>query len=115
LPALAELLAGVDLLVCEGTYGDPADGPKAIEWGHMTFAEAAGVARAAGAGALWLTHFSAALTEPAAFLGEATARFPATTIGYSGLTATLTFAEEAEVSSRNLDAFAGREECASQP
>jgi ribonuclease Z len=93
-PDFAPLLAGVDLLVCEGTYGDAADGPKAIEHGHMTFAEAATLAREAAAGALWLTHFSPALTDPAAFLPEATAIFPATTIGFSGLTASLSFAEE---------------------
>ena len=94
LPAFPAFLAGADLLVCEGTYGDPADLPKAIERGHMTFAEAATLACAAGAGALWLTHFGPALTDPEAFRGEATAVFPETTIGYSGLTATLAFPDE---------------------
>jgi hypothetical protein len=36
----------VDLLVCEGTYGDDADAGKAVERGHMTFAEAAALAAA---------------------------------------------------------------------
>jgi ribonuclease Z len=90
-PALPAFLSGVDLLVCEGTYGDSADQPKAIERGHMTFREAATLARAAGAGALWLTHFSPALEDPPAYLPEATAVFPATTIGHSGLTTTLSF------------------------
>ena len=93
-PALPAFLSGVDLLVCEGTYGDSADQPKAIERGHMTFREAASLARAAGAGALWLTHFSPALADPPAYLPEATAVFPATTIGYSGLTTTLSFIDE---------------------
>ena len=60
----------------------------------MTFAEAAGLARTAGAGALWLTHFSPALSDPAAWLPEATALFPATSIGHSGLTATLSFPDD---------------------
>jgi ribonuclease Z len=90
-PVLPAFLAGVDLLVCEGTYGDFADQPKAIERGHMTFREAATLARAAGAGALWLTHFSPALADPLAFLPEATAVFPATTIGFAGLTTTLSY------------------------
>jgi len=94
LPAIAELVAGVDLLVCEGTYGDPADAPKAAERGHMTFAEAAGLARAADAGALWLTHFSPALADPAAWLPQATSVFPPTTIGHSGLSATLSFPDD---------------------
>ena len=87
-------LAGVDLLVCEGTYGDPADLPKAVERSHMTFAEAATLARQAEVGALWLTHFSPALTDPAAYLPEATGVFPASTVGSSGLTTTLTFRDE---------------------
>jgi ribonuclease Z len=89
--ALPAFLAGVDLLVCEGTYGDSADQAKAVERGHMTFREAATLARAAEAGALWLTHFSPALAEPHAFLAEAAAVFPATTVGYSGLMTTLSF------------------------
>jgi len=87
-------LAGVDLLVCEGTYGDSTDLPKAIARGHMTFAEAASLARASSAGALWLTHFSPALTDPDACLPQATAVFPATTIGHAGLTTTLNFSDD---------------------
>jgi ribonuclease Z len=92
--ALQAFLAGVDLLVCEGTYGDPADLPKAVERGHMTFREAATLARDAEASALWLTHFSPALDQPDAYLPEATTNFPNTTIGYSGLTASLTFPDD---------------------
>ncbi len=91
LPGFKPHLAGVDLLVCEGTYGDPADGEKAKQWGHMTFAEAATLAQEAEVGALWLTHFSPALTDPALFLEQATSRFAATTLGTTGLTTTLNF------------------------
>ena len=59
-----DLMRNVDLLVCEGTYGDPADAAKALEWGHMTFAEAATLARDAEAKRLWLTHFSPGLKDP---------------------------------------------------
>jgi ribonuclease Z len=93
-PAMAELLRGVDLLVCEGTYGDDADQEKAISKTHMTFREAATIARDAEAGALWLTHFSPALADPGLFLGNATSVFPNTTIGYSGLQTTLAFPED---------------------
>ena len=41
LPTMAHFFAGVDLLITEGTYGDSADLPKAIQNKHMTFAEAA--------------------------------------------------------------------------
>src|SRR5262249_21882029 len=86
--------AGVDLLICEGTYGDPDDLPKAIQNKHMTFAEAATLARDSHARSLWLTHFSPALEDPEAYLDQATAIFPQTTLGYSGLTGSLTFADD---------------------
>jgi ribonuclease Z len=94
LPTMPPFFDGVDLLICEGTYGDSADLPKAIQNKHMTFAEAATLARDSRARALWLTHFSPAVEDPAAFLDEATAIFPDTTLGYSGLTGTLKFADE---------------------
>lgn len=92
LAAHAPFLRGVNLLICEGTYGDPDDGEKAARWGHMTFAEAATLAQESAAGELWLTHFSPGLRDPAEWLSEATSRFPSTTLGYSGLTTTLNFA-----------------------
>ncbi len=90
-PNLPGFLKSVDLLVCEGTYGDSADREKAIERKHMTFAEAATLARDADAGALWLTHFSPAVTDPHEWLRNATDIFPRTTIGYSGLEGTIAF------------------------
>lgn len=93
-PAHQPFLHEVDLLVCEGTYGDSADAEKAMEWGHLTFAEAAELARDADARELWLTHFSPGMTDPEAWATEANSRFPRTTIGYSGLTATLNYPDE---------------------
>jgi ribonuclease Z len=93
-PEMTELLRDVDLLVCEGTYGDDADLEKAIPKTHMTFREAATIARGSGAKELWLTHFSPALSDPGAFLGNATEVFPCTTIGYSGLEITLAFQDQ---------------------
>jgi ribonuclease Z len=90
---LAGFLDGVDLLICEGTYGDSADQQKAIDRKHMTFAEAANLAKSANAGALWLTHFSPAVDNPLLFRDNATNIFPNTTIGFSGLSATLTFSD----------------------
>jgi ribonuclease Z len=90
-PGHAALARGVDLLICEGTYGPSEKLATAIQNGHMTFAEAATIARDAEAGELWLTHFGTGLSEPAAFLGEATAIFPRTKVGFTGLAASLTF------------------------
>lgn len=87
----ARFFQGVDLLVSEGTFGPDSDLPKARERMHMTFSEAATIARDAGAKALWLTHFSPAMTDPDDYLPAATSIFPATTIGFAGLQTTLAF------------------------
>ena len=90
-PNLSGFLRGVDLLICEGTFGDSADLQKAIARKHMTFAEAATLARDADAAALWLTHFSPAVHDPHEWVHNATVIFPQTTIGYSGLEGTIAF------------------------
>ena len=90
-PDLPGFVGGADLLVCEGTYGDPADADNAVENKHMLFGEAAELARAGGVRELWLTHFSAKLTRPTDFLRHATAVFPETVVGHDHLAATLSF------------------------
>ncbi|MDQ3044908.1 MAG: ribonuclease Z [Chloroflexota bacterium] len=93
-PMLATFFTGVDLLICEGTYGDNGDHAKAIRNMHMTFAEAATIARDAQAGQLWLTHFSPAMIDPAQWLPNAQTIFPATFIGSVGTTSSLVFPNE---------------------
>ena len=90
-PELPSFVRGADLLVCEGTYGDPADAANALENKHMLFGEAAEIARSGAVRRLWLTHFSAKLTRPDDFLPHATAVFPATLAGRDHLATTLTF------------------------
>lgn len=96
LPAFAPFLQGVNLLVCEGTYGSSQDQPKAVERKHMTFAEAATLARACGAERLLLTHFSPALSEPQAYAEEARAIFPSTLVGHDHMTLSLSYPAEEE-------------------
>jgi ribonuclease Z len=88
---LVRFLQGVDLLVCEGTYGSDEDLAKAVRNRHMTFREAAALARDAGTGRLWITHFSPALDDPSAFAANAEEVFPRATVGRDGLTTTLSF------------------------
>lgn len=90
-PAIREAMAGVDLLVAEGTYGDDADADRAAERGHMTFREAATLARDCEAGALWLTHFGVGMTDPAAWRQNAAEVFPAVQLGYAGLQGSVQF------------------------
>ncbi len=70
-----ELARNVDLLICESTYLD-IDADKAHEHGHLTAAQAATIARTAGARKLVLTHFSQRYTSTEPFAAEAAAIFP---------------------------------------
>ncbi len=65
-----ELARGVDLLICESTYLD-CDADKAHDNGHLTAAQAATIAKAAGARKLVLTHFSQRYTSVEPFVAEA--------------------------------------------
>jgi len=60
-----------DLFICEGMYGENEKDTKAKEYKHMTFCEAAKLAKAAKVNELWLTHYSPSLIRPEDFLGEA--------------------------------------------
>ena len=49
----------------DATYADDADLPKARLYGHTTCREAGALAAAAAVRRLWLTHYSAAVTDTA--------------------------------------------------
>lgn len=80
-----------DLFICEGMYGDDSMKDKAKEYKHMTFSEAAKMAKMAQVKELWLTHFSPSLIRPEDFLGEARRTFPNTKIGKDKKSITLEF------------------------
>lgn len=61
---IAEFAKAADLFICEGMYGEDTEVQKAIKNRHMTFNEAAKLAKLSEAKKLWLTHFSPSLTEP---------------------------------------------------
>jgi ribonuclease Z len=61
---LSTFARDVDLLICESMYDDPGDLPLAKARAHMLAEEAAGIAQAAGAHSLLLTHFSPKITDP---------------------------------------------------
>ncbi|MGL5634110.1 MAG: ribonuclease Z [Sarcina sp.] len=82
-----------DLFICEGTYGDDADINKAIQNKHMTFREAATLAKNGHVKELLLTHFSPAMPTPVTFITNATSVFPNTTIGEEKLIKKLVFDE----------------------
>lgn len=84
---------GADLLICDSTYPSDDYKDKAKEFGHSTFPQVAKLAAAQGAKRLWLTHFSAAIPEPAEHLEQATAHYPNAEIGTDGKTIDLIFEE----------------------
>lgn len=85
-----------DLLVLEGMYGDEEKRPQALKNHHMLFAEAAGIAREAGAGGLLLTHFSTSMEDPEAYLPEARNIFERTWAAKDGQTVTMRYPEKEE-------------------
>ena len=68
--------AGSDLFVCEGMYGEKDKLKKAKEYKHMTFYEAARLAKEADVNEMWLTHYSPSLMKPEEFMDEVRSIFP---------------------------------------
>jgi ribonuclease Z len=72
---LAKFFRGCDVLVFESTYSNDKQ-QKAIENWHSTATEAATIAKKAGSGRLFLTHFSARYDETSVLVNEASAIHP---------------------------------------
>ena len=85
---------GSDLFICEGMYGEKDKLAKAKEYKHMTFYEAARLAKDAEVSQLWLTHYSPSLVHPEEFLKETREIFPETYPGKDGKFVELMFEEE---------------------
>ena len=84
---------GADLFICEGMYGEPDKKAKAREYKHMTFYEAADMARKAQVKQMWLTHYSPSLVNPNEFMAETKKIFPDTVAARDGRMVTLNFQE----------------------
>lgn len=89
--SIARNAVGSDLFICEGMYGEPDKDAKAREYKHMTFKEAAALARDAGVGQMWLTHYSPSLVRPEEYIGDARKIFPETYPGKDGKSLELMF------------------------
>lgn len=83
-----------DLLICEGMYGEKGKEKKAQEYKHMTFYEAADIAKEAAVNELWLTHFSPSLVNPEEFMNDVRAVFPNSKAGKDGKTVIIDFPKE---------------------
>lgn len=78
---IAQLAKEADLFICEGMYGDPEKQEKASDHRHMSYEEAATLAKKANVKELWLTHFSPAMPNPQEYLEVAQNIFPETKVG----------------------------------
>lgn len=91
--SLVEGARGADLMISEATFPTSDMADLARERGHMTFADAAEVARRAEVRELWLAHYSARIIDPRAYLPEATSIFENTHCGFDGKSTTLMFGD----------------------
>ena len=88
---IPDFIKDSDLFVCEAMYGDDMDISKAMKNKHMTFTEAANLARLGQVKKLLLTHFSPSLENPHEYLGNATRIFENTIIGEDRLSLSLNY------------------------
>lgn len=91
---IAKAADGADLFICEGMYGEPEKAAKAVEYKHMTFEEAAKLARRAKPSQMWLTHYSPSLVRPEDYIEGVRKIYPEIYPGKDGKTIELDFAEE---------------------
>lgn len=83
-----------DLLICEGMYGEKDKQAKAEEKKHMTFLEAAHVAKDAQVKKMWLTHYSPSLLHPEEYMKSVKKVFDKAYPGKDGKSITLEFADD---------------------
>ena len=85
---------GSDLFICEGMYGEDDKLEKAKGYKHMTFREAAVLAKAAEVEEMWLTHYSPSLIRPDEYMDMVRGIFSNAYPGKDGKTMELNFEED---------------------
>lgn len=89
--SIRENAKGSDLFICEGMYGEKEKITKAREYKHMTFYEAAQLAKDAQVKEMWLTHYSPSLTRAEEYMDDVRKIFPAAKAGKDKMSAELNF------------------------
>ena len=90
-PLIAASAKDADLMICEGMYGEAEKEAKAEAYKHMTFYEAAKLARMAQPKELWLTHYSPSLVRPEEYMDRVRSIFPAAKAGKDLMSTELNF------------------------
>ena len=93
-PSIVDNAKGSDLFICEGMYGEDGKEAKAKEYKHMTFAEAAELAKKAQVKQMWLTHYSPSLVRPQDYVDRIRKIFPDVIAANDGRTIELKFDDE---------------------
>ena len=94
LPIIAEQAKDADLFICEGMYGEDGKEAKAKEYKHMTFTEAAQLAKNADVREMWLKHYSPSLVRPEEYIEETRKIFSRTIAAKDGRSISLDFEQE---------------------
>lgn len=82
-----------DLFICEGMYAEKEKIVKAKQYKHMTFYEAAAIAKEADVKEMWLTHFSPSLVHAENYMPQVKKIFEAASLGFDGRSVELDFEE----------------------
>lgn len=91
--AIVDAAEGSDLFICEGMYAEKDKIAKAKQYKHMTFYEAAELAKKAQVQELWLTHFSPSLVRGEDYMPAVREIFNNAYLGKDGKSVELVFQE----------------------
>ena len=94
LDIIVEAARKSDLFICEGMYAEKEKLAKAKQYRHMTFYEAADMAKRADVQELWLTHFSPSLVHAEDYMPKVRQIFENSYLGKDGKSVELTFEED---------------------
>ena len=91
--AIVDAATEADLFICEGMYAEKEKLAKAKQYKHMTFYEAADMAKKANVQELWLTHFSPSLVRAEDYMPQVRSIFEPAYLGKDGKSVELVFKE----------------------
>lgn len=92
--AIVDAATESDLFICEGMYAEKDKLAKAKQKKHMTFYEAADMAKRANVKEMWLTHFSPSLVRAEEYMPEVRSIFENSKLGKDGKSVELMFEED---------------------
>ena len=92
--AIVDAAKDSDLFICEGMYAEKEKLAKAKQYKHMTFYEAAKMAKEANVQEMWMTHFSPSLVRGEDYMPKVKEIFENSYLGKDGKSVELMFQEE---------------------